>query len=141
MARGARGKLDKEKIKKASSIIANGNFAITAQQFLRISPQTWYNWMNWGEEQSLLDEDERDPKKRIYMEFFDSIKSAEAQAEITAVKNIRTAGLDPSRWQANAWYLERKHPERWGQRQGGEDQGDGARKIAEAIKNINVPDE
>ena len=135
MARGAKTKLDKEKIKKAASIIANGNFAITAQQFLRISPQTWYNWINWGETQFNLEEDKRDPKKKIYLEFFDAIKSAESQAEITAVKNIRTAGLDPSRWQANAWFLERKFPDRWGQKETNPDGENPLKLIADAIKN------
>ena len=36
-----------------------------------------------------------------------AIKRARAEAEIQALKNIQTAGLDPARWQAAAWFLER----------------------------------
>ena len=36
----------------------------------------------------------------------DDIHAARAEAEQTALRNIQTAGLDPARWQANAWFLE-----------------------------------
>ena len=135
----AKLKLNKDTIQKASTIIQNGNYATTAQAFLRISQQTWYNWLNEGEAQSKLDEADRDPKKALYLEFFDAIKKAEATAEINAVKNIRTAGLNPNHWQANAWYLERKHPDRWGRTPAPPDGEDPLKQIAEAI--LNIPDE
>ena len=135
----AKLKLNKDTIQKASTIIQNGNFATTAQAYLRISYDAWYRWLREGEAQSLLDENERDPAKAIYYEFYDAIKKAEALAEITAVKNIRTAGLNPNHWQANAWYLERKHPDRWGRTPAPPDGEDPLKQIADAI--LNIPDE
>jgi hypothetical protein len=35
-----------------------------------------------------------------------AIRKARAFAEQTALQNIQMAGLDPSRWQANAWFLQ-----------------------------------
>ena len=50
---------------------------------------------------------------RSYREFRESIKRAEAVAEVLAVARIRQAA-DNGTWQAASWFLERKHGERWG---------------------------
>jgi hypothetical protein len=47
----------------------------------------------------------------LYVQFFDAYKKALADAEADKFERIRQAGA--TRWQANAWLLERRHPERW----------------------------
>ncbi|MCO8128665.1 hypothetical protein NHL50_15750, partial [Acidimicrobiia bacterium EGI L10123] len=47
-------------------------------------------------------------------EFVEAVRTAEAQAEADAVARIAEHGR--THWQANAWLLERKHPERWRRR-------------------------
>jgi hypothetical protein len=43
-------------------------------------------------------------------------EKAEAAAEVRILQNINTAAQDGN-WQAGAWVLERKRPERWGRRE------------------------
>jgi len=48
--------------------------------------------------------------KERYPEFLQAIKNAEAHSEDVAVSRVR--GGAPG-WQGSAWYLERKHADRW----------------------------
>jgi len=50
----------------------------------------------------------------LYSDFADAVKKAEAEAEANALKAIKDA--TPQNWQAGAWYLERKYPDRFGRR-------------------------
>ncbi|GIW89988.1 MAG: hypothetical protein KatS3mg109_0420 [Pirellulaceae bacterium] len=47
-------------------------------------------------------------------EFADAVKKADAKAEAMAIARITEAGR--TQWQALAWRLERRYPERWGRR-------------------------
>ena len=44
----------------------------------------------------------------------EAIKKAEAESELSNIEIIKNAA--PTNWQAAAWYLERKHWERWGRK-------------------------
>jgi len=46
--------------------------------------------------------------------FYDGIKKAEAEAEFELLNQIKCAGYSPERWQALAWILERRYPDRYG---------------------------
>jgi hypothetical protein len=48
-----------------------------------------------------------------FREFRESLTQAEAEAEVAAVARIQQAAQN-GRWQASAWWLERKYGERWG---------------------------
>lgn len=54
-----------------------------------------------------------DPAK---LELLDALKKAEADAEVTCIARIREAATG-GQWQAAAWLLERRHPERWARRE------------------------
>ena len=58
-------------------------------------------------------EDEPTEQETAYFQFWRVIKKAEAEAEAAAVLHIKKAANDGT-WQAAAWYLERKHKDRWG---------------------------
>jgi hypothetical protein len=49
-----------------------------------------------------------------YLGFEEAVSLARAQAEATAVTDIRSAGAKD--WHAHAWLLERSFPEHWGRR-------------------------
>ncbi len=102
---GRKTKLTPELQQKAVQLIAAGNYVSVACQYLGVSESTWYRWMEEGEKA-------KSGKKR---EFWESIKKAESAAEMRAVNGIIQAGS--KNWQAYAWYLERKFPDRWGKRQ------------------------
>jgi len=101
---GRKLKLTPELIKNISSAIIAGNYAKIACELVGIGETTYYKWLEMAEEENA---------PAIYREFRESIKRAEATAEITFVTRVRQAA-DNGTWQAAAWYLERKHGERWG---------------------------
>jgi hypothetical protein len=65
----------------------------------------------------------REEKKGKYFNFFQAIKEAENVAEIRYVERLDKIIMGEAdnngkpTWQAAAWYLERKHPDRWGRRE------------------------
>ena len=98
-------KLTRELISEAEKWIKAGNFTTVVCQYLGIHQSTWYRWMAEGEK----------AKKGIKKEFYDRIKKAESHSEMRNVQLIQQAGNET--WQAAAWYLERKFPDRWGKRE------------------------
>lgn len=83
-----------------------GNYAKVAAEMVGIGETTFYRWMEEG----------ADPKgRKIFREFRESIKRAEAEAEVSNVATVRLAA-NGGTWQAAAWYLERKHFDRWGRK-------------------------
>lgn len=83
--------------------IAAGNYIETACKMARISKPTYYVWRKKAEE-----------GKSPYKQLFEEIERATAEAEARNVVKIQQAAND--NWQAAAWYLERKHAERWGRK-------------------------
>lgn len=85
--------------------IAKGNDKVVAARLAGIGESTFYAWMERGEQ----------AKTGAFLEFREAVKKAEAEAEQHFVGIIKTASYDT--WTAAAWWLERKHPERWGRRE------------------------
>jgi hypothetical protein len=88
--------------------IGSGAFQELAAVAAGVCKATYYNWLKAG----------RDPNHprstdelRAWVQAMDE---AAARAEARAVQGILQAGTQS--WQAYAWYLERKYPERWRQR-------------------------
>jgi hypothetical protein len=77
-----------------------------------IAPATAYQWIARGEGRM----PER-PATPVFVEFAEAVKSAEVEAEKLALDRIREAAEDGRQWTAAAWYLERRHPERWRKRE------------------------
>lgn len=93
----------REKIVQA---LRGGAHRSTAAQFGGVSHTTLRNWM-------LLAESPDAPPE--YVEFAEEVQKAEADAEIIRLARLNKAGADGS-WQADAWWLERKNPEKWGKK-------------------------
>jgi transposase len=86
--------------------ISQGNYLDTSCRLAGIDYSTFRGWMVKGEQEG----------KGEYFEFLRQVRLAEAQAEAERVRLILQAGkLDD--WKANAWYLERKYPDRWGKKE------------------------
>ena len=111
------GKLNDELIAKFTKYISQGNFTVVVCDYLGINESTYYNWIKRGKEDSLQD------SETIYTKFCKSIKEAEAIAEMNHISNIVQTANDGT-WQASAWYLERKHKNRWSAKQELEHSGD-----------------
>ena len=105
MAGGRPSKLTPEAQQKIVQAVASGNYLETAAAYGGITYTTFNNWMNRGEAR----------ESKIYIEFFEAVKKAEADAEVLRVARISKAANEGN-WQADAWYLERRYPNRWGKR-------------------------
>ncbi len=103
---GRKTKLNDARVKKVVDGISAGLPYDTACALAGITYQTFLNWMRAGEA----------AESGKFFEFFEEVKKAEAIAEAVHIKNIKKAGNDGI-WQADAWMLERRHPEKWGRRE------------------------
>lgn len=115
-------KLNNELIEKASDLISQGHYANVVCEYLGISEPTYYSYIKKGKE------DEAEGKDTIFLKFIKSIKEAEAKAEMRHLQNILKTAQDGA-WQASAWYLERKHKQRWSLKHEIEFQGEQTVKV------------
>ena len=91
-----------ERICKA---ISDGNYHHVAAAHAGIGESTFYRWLEAGEAAT----------SGAMREFWESVKKAEAGAEVRYVAIIERA--TNTTWQAAAWWLERKHSDRWGKKE------------------------
>ena len=94
-------KISTEMITKITQALAAGHYREVACKLAGIDRKTLLNWMKRGE---------RD-KSGLYHDLYNQVNTAEAEAEAYHLSNIHTAA--EKSWFASAWFLERKHPERW----------------------------
>lgn len=100
---GRQSKLTPEVVEAICNSIKLGNYAKVACASAGISESVYYKW---------LDEAKEPGASKELVEFMESIERAEAEAE--AIKVAQVAKAAQKTWQAAAWFLERKHGERWG---------------------------
>lgn len=103
-------------------MIEAGNFIETAAAAAGVDRDTIRNWLKRGARS----------RGGAFRDFRDAVVQAQARAEATLVGLVALAANgeapevdengtvlrpgSPPKWQAGAWLLERKHPERWGRR-------------------------
>ena len=100
---GRKTKLTPELQEEITKRIKAGNYIQVACEAIGISHTTYFNWIKKGEE-----------GKSPYVEFLKAIKKAEAEAHVNCVAIIASHATE--QWQAAAWLLERKYPDKWGRR-------------------------
>lgn len=101
-----RGKLNPKTQRKIYQAIRAGNYKEVACQFAGISHTTLRNWVKRGEESEA-----KGNENCIYYHFLKGLQEAEAEAEVRNVAIVQKAA--EKQWQASAWMLERRHPDRW----------------------------
>lgn len=84
--------------------IRRGNYIETAATIAGITKDTLYKWIKRGNA----------CKSGAFKDFSDAIKKAIAESEDHDITVINSAAA--MYWQAAAWRLERKFPDRWGRR-------------------------
>jgi hypothetical protein len=89
---------------KILQAVEAGNHRRVAAAFAGVSLRVISHWITLGK---------RSPGS-VHGAFLRRLLDAEARAEIRAVAFINKAGQED--WKAAAWYLERKHPGRWGRK-------------------------
>lgn len=128
--------LTPERIRSITDILAAGNTMEIAAQGSGIAPATLYGWLARGraERERLTEHRVTKPKpsEARFLSFLEAVEKARADAEATLVGYILAAASEPKTWQAAAWLLERRDPQRWGRpwRQPAEAEGTGAVETA-----------
>ncbi len=81
-----------------------------------VDSRTVARWVERGEKEAArIDNGQKpDPREVPFVRFADTVKSAEAEARIGAIKTIREAMS--KNWVAAMTFLERKDPRLWGRR-------------------------
>lgn len=122
---GRRTKCTPEIIRKIAIMIANGSTAKEAALLAGISESVFYRWIKRGrkerirlEELGIEDDDksEADMNELPYLELFEAVNTAIPLRKAILVERIRKAGEDSRNWTANAWLLERLHPDEFGRK-------------------------
>lgn len=117
---GRPSKLTEDAQRTICRLIEVGNTVEVAADAAGIGEETFYGWMRRGERSGKANAPHR--------EFRAAIEQARATAEATMVTRIAKAAANGS-WQAAAWLLERRAPERWAKgREGKNDDGDEAER-------------
>lgn len=118
MADGRPTKLTPEVQHRIVQAIQAGNYMETAAAYAGINKTTLYDWLRRGaREKERLERNSRARMRKAeapYVEFSNAVEKALAEAEMRDVMLIGKAASE--QWQAAAWRLERKFPQRWGRR-------------------------
>lgn len=111
-------KLNFDTHNKIITAIRAGNYIETAAAYAGVNKSTLYEWLKRGErEKQRVAENSRygiRKSEEPYVEFSNAVEKALAEAEIRDVAIIAKAAQE--QWQAAAWRLERKFPDRWGRK-------------------------
>lgn len=110
-------KLNEDLITKMYEYISQGHYTNVVCDFMNINESTFYDWLNKAKE------DEEKGIESIYTKFSKSVKEAQARAEMTHLQNILKTAREGT-WTASAWFLERKHKQRWSLKNEVEHSGD-----------------
>jgi transposase len=103
--RGRPSKFAPPVCQKIVDVIRAGNFVQTAAEYAGVDRSTVYDWVRRGERE----------RQGPYREFAEQVRKALADAEVRDLAIISKAAGE-GQWQAAAWRLERKFPERYGRR-------------------------
>ena len=104
MARTGRPtKLTRELGDEIVAAIREGNYLETAAALVGVNVSTVRHWLRRGRRQ----------QGGLHADFSAAVRKAEGYAEQQSLDRIRQAA-ERGVWVADAWYLERKFPARWG---------------------------
>ena len=96
--------LDPEVPRRIVKAMSEGNFFDTSCSLAGLDPKAGRDWLRRGARSKNPD----DPYRRFFLE----VEAARATSEDGAVLMIRRGQLED--WKAAAWWLERRHPKKWG---------------------------
>jgi hypothetical protein len=106
--------IQQEVIEKLTQALRSGNDIETASHFAGTSVTNVYRWLEIGkfEAEKLAIGEKPEPANSSYLEFWEELRKARADAIVRNVAYIQTAAKNGS-WQAAAWWLERSVPENY----------------------------
>lgn len=101
---GRKLSLTPEVVEKIARHVRTGNHWGVAAQLAGVKERTFWGWVK-------IARDHRRPPA-IFSQLLQALHEADAAAEAVHVQNLMACMRKD--WRASAWYLERKHRDRWG---------------------------
>ena len=99
---GNKTRLTKEIGKKICQLVAQGNYPSSACEQVGVPNSTFFGWLKRGET----------TQEEPYKSFAGALRMAESISESSAIAEI----VESPDWRARAWFLERRYPDRWSQK-------------------------
>lgn len=99
-------KLDRKVIDQLCVVLAKGVYVETAAAFVGIHKDTFYDWLKRGRR------DIKAAKRSIHRELVEAVEVALAKFEVDGIDRLASE----EQWQATAWRLERRFPDKYGRR-------------------------
>lgn len=118
--------LTKEVTEKIVSGIKSHLTIRLAAELAGVTKEAAYKWLQLGR----IDHEHCHPTPQG--QFFLAVKRARAEAAVTLLERIESAGKKPKHWQASAWLLERINREDYGIH------GDKFEQIQQQIEDLNL---
>ena len=103
---GNKTRLTKEIGKKICQLVAQGNYPSSACEQVGVPNSTFFGWLKRGES----------TQEEPYHSFAGALRMAESISESSAIAEI----VESTDWRARAWFLERRYPDRWSQKNNNE---------------------
>lgn len=97
--------LTPDRVDTIVKMLTAGNYLDAAAAMAGVDRSTVYQWLKKGANQ----------QSGVYHDFHARVEQAQAEAECRLVSQIAAAAKN--QWQAAAWHLERKFPDRWGRKE------------------------
>lgn len=130
MPAGRPTKLTPEVLEDVRRLLPTALYLETVGDYLGIGRTSIHRWLKRGakEKHRLERNSSAKPRKKeaIYLEFWNVYKRALAEGELYSIGVIRKASttqvnaegevMQQGQWQAAAWQLERRFPDRWGRK-------------------------
>lgn len=118
MAGGRPQLLNQEIIKQTAELLPRSLYIETVASQLGITGETFRQWLKAGARERRRRESGKlpDEKLDLHCEFSATVKKVTACAEADYLSLIQAAGAQA--WQALAWVLERRFPQRWATNRG-----------------------
>lgn len=106
-----------EKVQTLITALKAGAYIQTACVYSGVSESTVYRWLERGRKENERIDNEEKPNadEAPYLELWESIEKARAEATLRNLQIIQTSAQNGS-WQASAWFLERTMPAMYGRR-------------------------
>lgn len=105
--------LTPELIEKVTAYLRTGAYVETAVLACGVPKVTFYSWLkraNLAREAGT----KAGPEDALCLKFLNAVEKVMAESELQALSQITLAAT--TNWQAAAWRLERKYPDRWGRK-------------------------
>jgi transposase len=129
-----------ERVQTLINALKSGAYIQTACTYSGVGESTVYRWLERGrKENDRLENDEKpNPDETPYLELWESIEKARAEATLRNLQVIQTSAQNGN-WQASAWFLERTMPAQYGRRAYNEVTGPngGALQVAMTVDELN----